>query len=393
MQYLTCLIELSFVFCCGLMTGLLCTQRWRQQRVCWAQRRLQLHVLSLEIQSLRQKIGVTHSKRKSPCQQTFRRIRPTLRWWQRYWISRFRLRWPSLTTFLHFSPQTYVRWLQEHARRSHHRKVKEGLKRGRPPIAKEVVELILQIKRENPRYSAGHIARMISAGELGCRVCKQTVAKILKQHGFRPRPQVRQIAREAEPGWLTTLYNQHILAIDFKCVLDLAGNTLYIFNVIDHGRRILHRSVATYHPTSQWVEQQLRNTIMTLEELPAEIVMDRDSIFGPIAKRFLPRIGIRPLRIAYKCPWQNGIVERFHRTLNEDLLRYVQPLNERHLNRLLREYQHYYNTCRPHMSNRGESPARPPIETSKTREETPLINRTKRKIWLGGLHSSYHLAA
>lgn len=152
---------------------------------------------------------------------------------------------------------------------------------------------------------------MISAGELGCRVCKQTVAKILKQHGFRPRPQVRQIAREAEPGWLTTLYNQHILAIDFKCALDLAGNTLYIFNVIDHGRRILHRSVATYHPTSQWVEQQLRNTIITPEELPAGIVMDRDSIFGPIAKRFLPRMGIKPLRMHTNAPGKTELWSAF----------------------------------------------------------------------------------
>ena len=203
----------------------------------------------------------------------------------------------------------------------------------------------------------------------------------------------KQLAREAEPGWLTTLYNQHILAIDFKCVLDLAGNTLYIFNVIDHGRRILHRSIATYRPTSQWVEQQLRNIIMTFEELLEGIVMGRDPIFGPIAKRFLPRMGIKPLRAAHKCPWQNGIVEHFHRTLNEDPLRYVQPLNERHLNRLLSEYQQYYNRCRPHMSNSGESPASEPIEMLKSRERPTPISKVKRRTWLGGLHSSYHQAA
>ncbi len=37
-------------------------------------------------------------------------------------------------------------------------------------------------------------------------------------------------------------------------------------------------------------------------------------------------------------------------------MRYVQPLNERHLNRLLSEFRIYYNTARPHMAN-GEKPA------------------------------------
>ena len=47
--------------------------------------------------------------------------------------------------------------------------------------------------------------------------------------------------------WLTTLYNQHVMAIDFKNTLDLAGNTMAVFNLIDHGRRVLHWSRATYN--------------------------------------------------------------------------------------------------------------------------------------------------
>lgn len=44
-------------------------------------------------------------------------------------------------------------------------------------------------------------------------------------------------------------------------------------------------------------------------------------------------------RIGYQCPWQNAVVERFHRTLNEELLRYIQPLNDRHLNRLIGKFR------------------------------------------------------
>jgi len=31
--------------------------------------------------------------------------------------------------------------------------------------------------------------------------------------------------------------------------------------------------------------------------------MDRDSIFLPIVKQPLPAMGIKTIRIAYKCPW------------------------------------------------------------------------------------------
>ena len=61
------------------------------------------------------------------------------------------------------------------------------------------------------------------------------------------------------------------MAIDFKVVLDIAGETLFIFNLIDHGRRVLHWSRATYNPTSEWVDQQLRNAFMDMDDMPEAI--------------------------------------------------------------------------------------------------------------------------
>ena len=65
-------------------------------------------------------------------------------------------------------------------------------------------------------------------------------------------------------------------------------------NLIDHGRRVLHWSRATYQPTAAWVAQQLRNAFMDLDVLPEAIVMDRDSTFLPIIKQTLPAMGIKP---------------------------------------------------------------------------------------------------
>jgi hypothetical protein len=153
---------------------------------------------------------------------------------------------------------------------------------------------------------------------------------------------------------------------------------------------------ATYHPTAEWVAQQLRNAFMDMDTLPEAIVMDRDSIFLPIVKQTLPNMGIKPIRIGYKCPWQNAVVERFHRTLDDELLRYVQPLNDRHLNRLLTEFRKYYNTARPHMAYGAEPPIIPDV-TNIPAVNDPEFFKTPRKLvrqkWLGGLHSSYRWAA
>jgi len=135
---------------------------------------------------------------------------------------------------------------------------------------------------------------------------------------------------------------------------------------------------------------------MDLDELPEAIVMDRDSIFLPIVKQTLPAMGIKTIRIGYKCPWQNAVVERFHRTLSDELLRDVQPVNDRHLNRLLGQFRTYYNTARPHMACGTEPPVLPDV-TNNPAANDPDFFKTPRKLvrqkWLGGLHSSYRWAA
>lgn len=383
-------------FLCGILVGWLQNRRWRRDRISWAQRRLQLQVLSLELHSLRLKVVAKQGKHTPPAKRHLACKRPTLKWWQRRLIAWLRLCFPWLTRFMRFTPMTYIRWLQARGRHAHAKKIADGKARGRPPTPHFIVDAILEIKRENPRYSAGHIARMISGGELRFRINKTTVAQILKAHGFKPQPKGKRPPREKEPGWLVTLYNQHVMAIDFKTVLDLAGKTMYVFNLIDHGRRVLHWSQATYHPTSEWVAQQLRNAFLDLDELPEAIVMDRDCIFKPIIKQTLPGMGIKVIRIGFKCPWQNAVVERFHRTLADELLRYVQPLNDRHLNRLLNEFRIYYNTARPHMANGAEPPILADVKNNPAANDPEFFKTPRslmRKKWFGGLHSSYCWAA
>ncbi len=55
---------------------------------------------------------------------------------------------------------------------------------------------------------------------------------------------------------------------------------LYGFFVIVHGRRHIVHFNATFHPTSAWVMQQLREAF-PYDTAPRYLVFDRDSIFSP----------------------------------------------------------------------------------------------------------------
>ena len=55
---------------------------------------------------------------------------------------------------------------------------------GRPPIAKEVAELVVKLARENPTAGYDRLAGMMA--NLGHQLSDNTVKSILKQHGLEP---------------------------------------------------------------------------------------------------------------------------------------------------------------------------------------------------------------
>jgi transposase InsO family protein len=151
-----------------------------------------------------------------------------------------------------------------------------------------------------------------------------------------------------------------IAGMDFFVVPTVRFRLLYVWFVIDHGRRrIVHFNVAT-NPTAQWVIQQLR------EAFPGEsalgyLIYDNDSIFSDRVTEAIEQLPMRPKRAAYQSPWQNGTAERWVGSARRELLDHVIVFNEQHLRRLLRDYVVYYNGERVHTQLR-DSPAGRPME-------------------------------
>jgi transposase InsO family protein len=170
--------------------------------------------------------------------------------------------------------------------------------------------------------------------------------------------------------------------MDFCIVPSVSFRVLYVWFLIDHGRRRLVHLNVTRHPSARWVIQQLREAFPS-DRIPRYLLLDRDSIFSAEVLAAIRSFGIDPVRTAYRCPWQNPIAERWVGTCRRELLDHVIVFGEGHLRRLLDEYVSYYNGERVH-SCLGDSPEGRSIETRPSLSAS-VVGLPR----VGGLHHRY----
>lgn len=196
-------IKLFWVFALGYWVGRWQNHRYRRDKILRISRRLQQQALSLELKSLRQKLSAQPSRasrRTPPYAVRLIRRRPNLPRWQRWLLAWLHQRWPWLR-HSSFLPMTIIGWLRRRSRRKHAEKIAAGKRRGRPAIPAHIVEAVIRIDRECPRYGAAKVAGPLKGGELSYPISKESVRQILKTHGIKPRPKgKRQRQREAEPS-------------------------------------------------------------------------------------------------------------------------------------------------------------------------------------------------
>ena len=142
-------------------------------------------------------------------------------------------------------PDTVVRWHRSAWRAYWRWKSRRGP--GRPHIPAEWQRLILRIATEHPRWGAVRIVGELRA--LGCDVSARTVSRYRQQALRRPPSQ----------SWRTFLRNHasSIWAADLFTVQTLTFRTLYVFVVIDHGRRRIRHWNVTEHPIAPWIWRQM----------------------------------------------------------------------------------------------------------------------------------------
>jgi hypothetical protein len=121
---------------------------------------------------------------------------------------------------------------------------------GRPPVSIEIRNLIKEFALDNC-WGARKVHAELR--KLGFTISLATVSRYMPK---QPRDKGKQ------QRWLTFLRNHRdgMAAMDFFVVPTISFRLLYVWFFLDHDRRrIIHFNV-TFHPTSQWVIQQLRES-------------------------------------------------------------------------------------------------------------------------------------
>ena len=311
--------------------------------------------------ALRQQLAVYAQDRPRP------RLSPLDR---AFWVALSRL-WPRWReSLVVVRPETVIRWHRQRFRRYWRSISTPGP--GRPPISKEIQELIVRMTTENSWRARKIQAELM---KLGFRVSLATVSRYVPK--TKPDPTQHQ-------RWMTFLRNHKdvIAGMDFFVVPTLRFRLLYVWFAIDHGRRrILHFNV-TASPSARWVIQQLRETFPD-EPAHRYLIYDNDSIFSTAVTGEIKSFEIDPKRTAFRSPWQNGTAERVVGTVRRELLDHVIVLNEHHLRRLLRNYADYYNNERVHTSI-GDAPNGRPVELRPA-----AVAKVVGIPRVGGLHHRY----
>jgi putative transposase len=209
-------------------------------------------------------------------------------------------------------------------------------RQGRPNIPLAIRNLILEMARISPRW--GYTSIQDRLGNLGYRVGRATVARILKEHGLEPAPK-----RSRGVSWTTFLKAQWsgMAAIDFTTVeVWTAGGlvTYYVTFVMELATRRVTCTGITAHPDGAWIQQVGRNLTDAVSGFlngKKFLIMDRDTLFHAGFRRMLEQVGIQPVRTPPSAPNCNAHLERFNGSFKRETANCVIFFGESHLRRVV----------------------------------------------------------
>jgi transposase InsO family protein len=292
-----------------------------------------------------------------------------------------RKRWPAFLV----TPATLLRWHRQLVARRWSFPHTGANRRGLDP---HVVELVLRLARDNPRW--GYVRIVGECRKLGIRVSPTSVRRVLRRHRVGPAP------RRGGPTWTAFLRAQAsgALACDLFTVETVALTRLYVLFFVELHTRRVHLAGITAHPTGAWMTQAARNLLMTLDERAHRftiLIRDRDSKFTAAFDAVFTASGLRVLTTPPRAPKANAYAERWVRTVRVECLDWLLVWNARHLHRVLTDFLQHYNTGRPH---RGIGLAVPqPTHSTNITAASDTVVAVERVDILDGLIHEYRHAA
>jgi putative transposase len=260
---------------------------------------------------------------------------------------------------------------------------------GRPPIEREIRELIVRLARENTSWGYARIVGELR--KLGITVSATLARSVLAEARIPPAPQRDRL------GWRAFLRQQgeSILACDFLTVDTVWLRRLYVLVFLSIGSRRVEYFACTPNPDTRWMLQQARNLSMDLDDRGRQVrflVHDRDSKFSAAFDAVFANEGIRIIRTPVRAPNANAHVERWVGSVRRECLDRLLIVGRRQLERVLRVYVRHYNCGRPHRALDRQPPDLTAVAPARGDPPSALAGVHRRDL-LGGLIHEYQLAA
>jgi transposase InsO family protein len=281
------------------------------------------------------------------------------------------------------SPETILRWYRELVARKY-----DGSKQrrpGRPRTAAEIEALVVRMAREN---TWGYTRIKGALKNLGYKVGRNTIKRILQEHGIDPAPE-----RGRRMSWATFI-KAHlgvIVGMDFFTVEVVTWLGLVRYHVlfaIDIASRRVEIVGIAANPGGPSMEQMARNLADAVDGFlvgKRYVLLDRDPLHTESFRRILGQGGVKAVRLPARSPNLNAFAERFVLSIKSECLDRLVPLGVAHLRCAILEYTKHYHEERNHQGLDNELIM--PAEVAK------CLGKVDRRERLGGLLSFYYRKA
>jgi transposase InsO family protein len=258
---------------------------------------------------------------------------------------------------------------------------------GRPRTREELVALVMRMASENRSW--GYTRIQGAMANLGHRLGRGTIRRILKDQGIEPAPE-----RGTGTPWSVFLkaHWKSLAACDFFTVEVWSWRGLithYVLFVIELATRKACIVGITTQPHENWMMQMGRNLLDVVDGPLLDkryLIVDRDTKYSAEFRQMLAREGIQVIRLPPRSPNLNAYAERWVRSVRDECLSKLIPIGQGMLRHALRQYGAHFHHERSHQGL-GNVLILP--RPSSDYRAGPVIRRPR----LGGLLNYYERAA
>lgn len=225
--------------------------------------------------------------------------------------------------------------------------------------SEEVEKLILSLRNDNPGWGSKTIKKVLENQGYNNIPCAKTVNNILNRNGCilkeeseKRHKYLRFQKKHCNEMWQT----------DFKGDFEMNnGKRCYPLDIIDDCSRYLIK-ITPFDETKNVVISTFEKAF---EEygLPLSVLSDNGAQFVGLRQgytqfeKWLMCLDVLPVHGRVRHPQTQGKIERFHRTLNNELLKHKSFDDIDHVDKEMQAWREKYNNVRPHEALNMLTPA------------------------------------